>query len=403
MYNNNKCISKGDGMASQFKNSNLGYYLYAAIVVIIGAASLFVFWYMVTGFNIGKYDENTIIGSVYIGGLTEEEAEDKVRGRIEDWLEDERVLFEARYQGYSYEFDRELIFFDIDSSLSDINDGSTNPLYVSYSETALAEIFQEFESEPWMEGLEDQFALELLINDILDDASGMKTFSSKQLNDYIIDEDGFRDVLYVGNLEVPDELQGQELDATVLLAKLNTLYPEGIVIEGKDYFSVLEGFDDTFTRSELSFISSLFLEVIPHMPFTIHEREYFVDQTSDIYDINTYPFFGRNAIVQRTYDIDFSFENNTHCAFYIEFETAGNFFNITVSGAPMINEISVEREIIYYDYDTRTTNDPNQVRSGTDGVIVMINRTITDIFDTVIEEDLVIYEYYPAIDEVILE
>ncbi len=390
-------------MASQFKNSNLGYYLYAAIVVIIGAASLFVFWYMVTGFNIGKYDENTIIGSVYIGGLTEEEAEDKVRGRIEDWLEDDRVLFEARYQGYSYEFDRELIFFDIDNSLSDINDGSTNPLYVSYSETALAEIFQAFENEPWMEGLEDQFDLEALMDDILNDASGMKTFSSKQLNDYIIDEEGFQEVLYVGNLEVPSELQGQALDASALLTKLNTIYPDGIVIEGKDYFSILERFDDTFTRAELSFISSLILDVIPHMPFTVHEREYFVDQTSALYDIETYPFFGRNAVVQRTYDIDFSFENNTHCAYTFEFETAGNFFNITVSGAPIINDIDVERDIIYFDYTTRTTTDVDQVRTGTDGVIVMVNRTITDIFDEVVQDDLVIYEYYPAIDEIIME
>lgn len=390
-------------MASQFKNSNLGYYLYAAIVVIIGAASLFIFWYMVTGFNIGKYDENTIIGSVYIGGLTEEEAEDKVRGRIEEWLENERVLFEARYQGYGYEFDRELIFFDIDRSLSNINDGSTNPLYVTYSETALAEIFQEFESEPWMEGMEDQFELELLIDDVLNDASGMKTFSSKQLNDYIVDEEGFREVLYVGNLEVPDTFQGQSMDIDTLFTKLDTQHPNGLIIEGKSYLSILETFDDSYTRAELSFIAGLFLEIIPHTPFTIHEHEYFIDQSSELYDPSTYPFFGRNALIQRTYDIDFSFENNTYCDFYINFETAGDFVNISVSGAPMINDITVERDIIEFDHSTITTQDPSFVRPGVNGVIVMVNRTITNIYDDVVSDDLIIYEYYPAIDEIVLE
>ncbi|MFW6319911.1 MAG: hypothetical protein ACOC1L_06960 [Bacillota bacterium] len=390
-------------MASQFKNSNLGYYLYAAIVVIIGAASLFVFWYMITGFNIGKYDENTIIGSVYIGGLTEEEAEDKLRGRIEDWLEDERVLFEARYQGYSYEFDRELIFFDIDQSLADIQDGSTNTLYVSYSETALAEVFTEFDNEPWMETMQDQFDLEALIDDILNDAAGMKTFSSKQLNHYVIEESSFIDVLYIGNLSVPDTLQSQALDADELMDKINNQFPEGLTIEPKSFFSVLDTFDESFTRAELSYISSLLLEIIPETPFNIHERDYFIDQSLSNYNQPSYTFYGRNSVVQRNYGIDFSFENNTYCTFYITFDTANDFFNVTLSGAPILDDISVEREIVHFDYETVETTDPDEVRAGTEGVIVLVNRTITNIYNDVLADDLIIYEYYPAIDEIVLE
>jgi hypothetical protein len=390
-------------VATQFKNSNLGYYLYAAIVVIIGAASLFVFWYMITGFNIGKYEENTIIGSVYIGGLTEEEAEEKLRTKIEDWLESDRVLFEASYQGYTYEFDRELFFFDIDRSLDNIQDGSINTLYVSYSETALAELLQEFDNEPWMDGMQDQFDLEALIDDVLLDAAGMKTFSSNQLNDYIVDEEDFIEVLYIGNLEVPDRIQGQDIDANELITKLNEQFPDGLKVAGKSYISLLETFDATFTRAELSFIGSLILEVIPHTPFNVHEREYFIDQSPELYDIETYQFFGKNVLIQRTYGIDFSFENNTHCDFYINFERAGNFFNVTVTGARMLNTIEVERDIIHFDHNTRTTTNPAAVRAGTDGVVVMVNRTIRDIFDDVNSEDLVIYEYYPPIDEIILE
>ena len=62
-------------MNSQFKNSNLGFYLYASIIIMIAFASVFVVWYMVTGYSLGTYKENTILGSVYIGGLREEEVE----------------------------------------------------------------------------------------------------------------------------------------------------------------------------------------------------------------------------------------------------------------------------------------------------------------------------------------
>ena len=72
LYNKVNMCKCGDNMASQFRNSNLGYYLYTAVIVLIGAASVFAFWYMITGFNIGKYPENTFIGSVYVGGLTEQ-------------------------------------------------------------------------------------------------------------------------------------------------------------------------------------------------------------------------------------------------------------------------------------------------------------------------------------------
>ena len=44
-----------------------------AIVIIIGAASIFIFWYMFNGFKAGTYTENTLLGSVYLEGLDESE------------------------------------------------------------------------------------------------------------------------------------------------------------------------------------------------------------------------------------------------------------------------------------------------------------------------------------------
>ena len=130
-------------MNSQFKNSNLGFYLYAVIIVIIAIASIFVFWYMVKGYKLGTYDENTILGSVYLGGIKENEVETKLIGRIERWLDDDSIVFEATYQGYNYEFDRELFYFDLEHSLFYLNQGVTNKMTVKYQSNDRLEIYDE--------------------------------------------------------------------------------------------------------------------------------------------------------------------------------------------------------------------------------------------------------------------
>ncbi|MGM0436601.1 MAG: hypothetical protein ACQEQA_06065, partial [Bacillota bacterium] len=112
-------------MFKQLFNSDLGYYIYTALVIIAGIASLVFFYFMVTGFNIGVYDANTTVGSVYIGGLDETEAEQKVRSHISDWLEDEEVNYQIGYQGYYYTFDRELFTFDVDATMDNVRDGAT--------------------------------------------------------------------------------------------------------------------------------------------------------------------------------------------------------------------------------------------------------------------------------------
>ncbi len=395
-------------VASQFKNSNLGYYLYAGIVVLIGAASIFVFWFMITGFNIGRYSENTTIGNISIVGLTEQEAEDKLRNYINTWLEDDLVIFELSYQGYSYAFDRDEIFFDIERSLDELRDGRANTLYVEYSETVLPGLLAEIDAalDEWSPALRQQvdFDFTRLIENVLRDASDLKRFSSHQLNDFVPADqmDNFIQTLMVSSLEAPATVHGDPLDVAALETKLETHFPNGITITPGMRFSMLDSFDPSFTRAEMSFIGALIMDIFPHTPFTVHRHHQFMDQVPGEYDIATYPFYGRNVHVQRSRNLDFQFENNTHCTFTLEFERVGNAFTITLIGAPFINTIDVETTIHYFDYPTTTTTNPDNVRPGVDGVVVTVRRTITNIFDEVLFDAIIIYEVYSPIEAIVL-
>ena len=165
-------------MHSQFKNSSLGFYLYAFLIVIIVAAVAFVFWFMITGYKLGTYEENTLLGSVYVGGLKEEEVEPIMFTRIDRWLGDETILFEAKYQGYSYAFNRELFDFNITQSTQNIVNGKTNQLEVYFGGSKKQDIIRELKSLVFIQGIKENIDYDSLVDDVLRDASLMKSYSS---------------------------------------------------------------------------------------------------------------------------------------------------------------------------------------------------------------------------------
>jgi len=148
---------------------------------------------MAFGYRLGTYSENTVIGSVYLGGLQEDELERKVNQKIDIWLDDPTIVFELTYQGYSYEFDRNLIVFDIDGSQDNLVQGKTNELIAEYQMNETRDDYQNVSDEisdlPFLQGIIDNVNIDAIINDILDDAGLMKTFSSKHVEDYLIDQE----------------------------------------------------------------------------------------------------------------------------------------------------------------------------------------------------------------------
>lgn len=392
-------------MNSQFKNSNLGFYLYALIIIIIAFASIFVFWYMVTGYSLGTYEEDTILGSVYLGGLKEEEVEPKINDRINSWQRDESIVFEVTYQGYSYEFDRELFYFNLPLSISNIKDGQTNELFAGYQlidgETDERQIIiDEIMDSLFLEGISDQFDYVTLIKDVLKDASYMKSFSSKSLEDYLIDP--LESIVEVRSIEL-NLISGIDVDEFIL--GINTVYPDGhILIPSKEVFDMIQIMGGDLSDSEMSMLSKGILALMLETNFAINEVHYVevIDYLN--YDINSYPYFGFNASINTVIGNSFSFYNPNNSDYYFTVEKVNDSTVVfKLMGLDFVDVINVSINQTVLEYITQTTDEGTLVQTGYDGVIIVVVRTITDIYGNDTYENDILFEFYPPIKQIILE
>ncbi len=388
-------------MDSQFRNSSLGFYLYAIIIFIIAAASIFVFWYMVKGYKIGTYPEDTILGSVYIGGLEEDDVEARMIERIDRWLGDKTIVFEVTYQGYSYEFNRELFYFDYATSVFYITEGETNELVVTYQGDARQEIINEIEDSNFLETANvNNFDIDRLIGDVLKDASLMKSFSSKRLEDYVIDDT----IAYVElgsiDLSIPEDVSIDDM-----VTSIDTIYSDSrILVNSKELFDIVDKFNAVLSDSEMTILSGGMLALILPTNFAVNEVHYIpiIDYTN--YDINTFPYFGHNSNINQIIGNSFSFYNPNNSQYYFTLtKTSESTAKLTLNGLEFVDDISVSVNKIPIEYITQTTTNNNILQSGYNGMIVEVERTIKNVDGIVTYEKVIVFEFYPPIKEIALE
>ncbi len=386
------------GMFSRFRNSNIGYYTYTALVLAIGAGSLVFFYFMVTGFNIGVYEANTVIGNVYVGGLTEEEAEQKVRERVSIWLEDDSVTYETGYQGYYYEIDRDLLNFDFDATMANVRNGTRTPLVVSFPPSALNTIDFELNQMHFMEDFTDQFDIEDMIDDILADAAVLRELSRKQLNNYIIDRESFISVVSEGSAPLLPGMDGESLIERIEAAHAEARLP----LPSMTALSVLDSFGDEFSSAELDIIGSALLDAIIPTRIGIIERHYNPRINFDHFTVDDYPYFGKNVRVNRPAGFDFVIENECFLDFVLEFHlTPAGDFGVRIKGCPYVDTIEVERIETVIPSETLTTSHPQETQDGHNGRIVRIKREIHASNGEVLDTYEIVFEHYAPVNEII--
>ncbi len=386
------------GMFSRFRNSNIGYYTYTAIVLAIGAGSLVIFYFMITGFNIGVYEANTVVGNVYVGGLNESEAEAKVRQRVSRWLEDDSVTYEAGYQGYYYEIDRDLLDFDFDATMANVRNGSRTPLVVSFPASALNTIDFELNQMHFMADFTDQFDIDEMIEDILDDAALLRELSRKQLNNYVFDRESFISVVSEGSAPLRPGMDGE-----ALLAKIEDAHEDAkILLSSMTTVSILDSFGEEFSSAELDVIGSAILDAIIPTRIGIIERHYNPRINFEVYTIDNYPYFGRNVRVNRPAGFDFVIENECFLDFEIEFHlTPVGDLGARIRGCPYVDSVEVEQTETEIPYETMTTNDPGEVQEGHNGRIVRIRREVHGSNGEILDNYEIIFEHYAPVNEII--
>ena len=384
-------------MSTQFKNSNLAYYLYTSVIIIVGLATIVIFWFMFNGYRAGNYSENTLLGSVYLGGIDKEEVKDKVEARVNSWLGDDSIVFEATYQGYVYEFDRELLDFDITESVGEIKDGITNDLIVTYSLENRNIIKSELSNQIFLLDINTQFDLDAVVDKIIFDASYMKSFSSVELEDHLLDFDASKVLIHETTVSTPPLFDVNSL----LLNINNNLEDSKIIVDSKSLFSVLDELSSIFDDEEMSIISSGILENIKYSNFVIHERSYNSEIDFNIYNISNFPLFGKQVRIDNDLDVDFSFYNPNDSAYEFTFSlVSANELKVTMKGLGFVDQIFVTQEDTDLNFITQETDDPNFEQDGQLGKIVEVNRRIINLYGETVLDGIIIFEFYPPIKQI---
>jgi hypothetical protein len=387
-------------MNSQFRNSNFGFYLYAFIIFVILAATIFVVWYMTLGYKIGTYDADTRLGSVYIGGLTEEEVVPRIDDKISYWFNDETIVFELKYQGYSYEFDRNLFLFDIEASLLFVDMGSINELVVYYQGTDRSLVEQQITELPFLANVIENVDLELLINDVLNDAKLMKSFSSKNIEDYLIDLEQSIELIGVSSFNTPEGVQIDQI-----IEDIEEVYPDGrIIISEKELFDITGPFGEIMNDADMSVLSSAMLELILSTNFIVNEVHYEPNIDFAQYTIEDYPFYARNTHVNQIVDEGFSFYNPNESEYYFVINAVDDFSGtVSLYGLPFEYDIDVQINKTELGYITQGTQNVDLLQNGFNGVIIEVVRVTTDLDGNVVYNEVILFEFYPPIKEIIFE
>ncbi len=387
-------------MNSQFRNSNFGFILYMAIIAVMVMATGFVLWYMTVGYRVGTFGPDTRLGSVYIGGLTEEEVIPLIDERIDYWYNDETIVFELTYQGYRYEFDRSLLIFNLETSTYDLQNGVTNVLLVNYQYEDRQRVIDEIEALPFLEDVIDNVDIGQLIANMLYDAALMKSYSSKDVENYIIDLEQEIELLDSATFSIPEGVQFDDL-----IDEINAQYEDGkILIPGKSLFDVVDTLGGRLNDAGMTTLASAMLQTIHETNFIVNEVHY--EPTIDFsrYTIANFPYFGRNTIVNRIVNESFSFYNPNELTYYFTIDVIDEFNGrLNLYGVPFKYDIEVTVDQVEIDYITQPTNDVTLLQNGYNGVVVSVQRVITDVYGEVVYDETILFEFYPPIKEITFE
>ena len=389
-------------MNSQFKNSRLGTYLYIFLIATVIAVTILIFWFMLAGYRIGTYSEDTILGSVYLGGLHENEVNAKMEDKYVDWLNDDSIVYELRYQGYDYSFNRELFLFNVELSMERLIDGSTNELIVEYQQTGTdrQDVEAEIRALPFLADIIDNVDIEQLINDVLADAGLMKTYSLKHIEDYIIEDGASDEDIMTYTVSLPSNFDG-----FALINNIVDIYDDNIIpVDSKELFDFSEELGSELSDSEMTWLSKAILEISLYSNFSIHEVYYesAIDYTLYEPDFSDFPFIGSNSYINSPTGKSFSFYNPNNSDYYFEVEylSGTNELQVTLKGLPFVNTINVYKPETPIPYATRYSSTvPPSI--GRPGLIVNVYREILDLEGEIVKYDKVYFEFYPPIIEYI--
>ncbi|WP_026671481.1 VanW family protein [Alkalihalobacterium bogoriense] len=317
--------------------------------------------------------EGSTIGGIQVGGLSEEEALEKLEAEIKEWSEGEALIIETSTGGF-YEFQRENFHFQPKTSIKMLNEQTKTSWFHFSKQVEPVHIPLEVQMKNVDEATihwSSTIKKEETIQQILSQAIQLEENAVQA----VYHEGMAEEQVTIATFSIEDIAQGTLSSAANVIANL-----DGYVIEGQSTFSFLKASDanaDTIISSEaISIVASGVYALAIQSNLEINERH----QMEEIPDF-IQP--GLEAEVKKR-EKDLVIHNSEEVSFTIHIEREDDKLHFSLLGySPtfyysfdMENETEIEPRTIYrYDSGLRP-NEERLEKNGKDGLRVDVYRVM---------------------------
>lgn len=412
-------------MNTRLRNNKLTYLVYLLALGIVLVLSLLVFFFGFMNFGSNEYSDNTILGSVYLGGSSKDDAKSKIKKEVDTYNATESRDYKIKYQGYEYIIDLEIVEINVNSSVNAIQDGSTTNMIVTYTSGNDSKIEDDIKAVSFATSIKDSVDYDKLNSDILESVGMLAVYKAFFLENYI-DEDVLLTDENIPLIASSSLIVTEGINVDTLIAKINRIYDEEgkkqISIDDNSLFSIIERFDpeseavvleegETYdninlSNEELSYLAKGIALTIRNTNFVISEYHYDIAINLGAYSTeNPFPYLGCNTLVSSNPTIldDFSFYNPNEIDYFLKITKVDDSnIKFEIYGLEFVNSYSTSIETLTVDHLSTDTSYEEDVRDGVDGLIYKVVRTVTDIDSETISTDIIVYEYYPQKYEITL-
>lgn len=338
-----------------------------------------------------EMNNGTLVGPVQVGGLTKEEAQEKVKEAIAEWKKN--TVVEFYYFDKLISVNEGVIQFFIPESLELASRNGFSPLHTEVNETMILSTFEQ--SEIGVSA--DSINSELLVKTVQESASVLSKEKLRlNLNDFVVDSEKLVE-------ETVAEATIANLNSTLLLPemveKLN-----GYVIKAQEPFSLLDALKqvgiEPVEGEQLNIVATGLYKAFLQTNFEIFERHIGLS-------LPEYAELGFDAIVLPK-NADLKIFNSNYYDYKLALSFENNQLSVLIEGLPLPylyeivqkNKKEIEPRKIVHFSPTRRIGDKAIVKNGQNGYSTEVYRqVIHPETDQLLFEHFLFEDFYPPVHQ----
>lgn len=334
------------------------------------------------------YKENTFLAGLTLQGKVKEQVGEELEEQIFQWKKQHKL--NVNYQEKQIEIPGSIITFNVDQTMSTIQNGQSNQIDVEIDENELKDFLQNFLGYQ-ISNILDFTKLE---NDLKTTASNLSTSQINiDLTSYITNKN---EIVMSTTVDVVN----YQRDIDVFIASGSK-----IPIKANSQFSMNQFIEEQKIVAEnetLSLIASTVYELILQSNFQILQRDISLK-------LPTYAQLGKEVRFEKKVN-DFQFKNTNHTDYVIELTKENSLLRVSLKGVPFANSYHIDTSDQssiepnqYFTYGllkSQETTADRKLQYGVPGQTVKVYRNVFDLKGNFMKKQFISEDTYLPTNEI---